>query len=161
MSNITYQFNVYEVKWVNFFFFQIMPDYYAFQHRKVAKRSIYPSSYHHRSIVQEANVSTLKSLSWSIIRNTANIYSFTVGSLKFVITGSIFPGFGSYCNNPSIWRKYETWSYKHYSIMKIYKTMSQQICKIYITDNPRKFAPTNLYDSTVCTSIQYPSYLMT
>lgn len=45
--------------------------------------------------------------------------------------------------------------------MKIYKTMSQQICKIYITDNPRKFAPTNSYDSTVCTSIQYPSYLMT
>lgn len=41
--------------------------------------------------------------------------------------------------------------------MKIYKTMSQQICKIYITDNPRKFAPTNLYDSTVCTGIQYPS----
>lgn len=45
--------------------------------------------------------------------------------------------------------------------MKIYKTMSQQICKIYITDNPRKFAPTNLYDYTVCTGIQYPSYLMT
>lgn len=45
--------------------------------------------------------------------------------------------------------------------MKIYKTMSQQICKIYITDNPRKFAPMNLYDSTVCTGIQYPSYLMT
>lgn len=43
--------------------------------------------------------------------------------------------------------------------MKIYKTMSQQICKIYITDNPRKFAPTNLYDSTVCTSIQYPQQL--
>lgn len=43
--------------------------------------------------------------------------------------------------------------------MKIYKTMSQQICQIYITDNPRKFAPTNLYDSTVCTSIQYPQQL--
>ncbi|XP_052698700.1 furin-like protease kpc-1 isoform X6 [Crassostrea angulata] len=39
---------------------QIMPDYYAFQHRKVAKRSIYPSSYHHRSIVQEANVKWLE-----------------------------------------------------------------------------------------------------
>lgn len=48
---------------VKFCIFQIMPDYYAFQHRKVAKRSIYPSSYHHRSIVQEANVSTFKPLS--------------------------------------------------------------------------------------------------
>ncbi|XP_056022622.1 furin-like protease kpc-1 isoform X5 [Ostrea edulis] len=35
---------------------QIMPDYYAFQHRKVAKRSAYPSSFHHRTIVQEPNV---------------------------------------------------------------------------------------------------------
>lgn len=113
-----------------------MPDYYAFQHRKVAKRSIYPSSYHHRSIVQEANVSTLKSLSWSIIRNTANIYSFIVGSLKFVITlAQFFLDLVATVIIPqkfTSWRKYETWSYKHYSIMKIYKTMSQQICKIYV-----------------------------
>lgn len=131
MSNITYQFNVYEVKWVNFFFFQIMPDYYAFQHRKVAKRSIYPSSYHHRSIVQEANVSTLKSLSWSIIRNTANIYSFTVGLLKFVITGSIFPGFGSYCNNPS----------KIYILKKVWNMVLKTL---FNNENLQNHVPTNL-----------------
>ncbi|XP_061173192.1 furin-like protease kpc-1 isoform X2 [Saccostrea echinata] len=39
---------------------QIMPDYYAFQHRKVAKRSAIPSSYHHRTIVQEPNVKWLE-----------------------------------------------------------------------------------------------------
>ncbi|XP_070212344.1 furin-like protease kpc-1 isoform X2 [Littorina saxatilis] len=35
---------------------QILPDYYQFQHRKVAKRSTYPSSYYHRNLAHDAKV---------------------------------------------------------------------------------------------------------
>ena len=37
---------------------QILPDYYQFQHRKVAKRSAYPSSYYHRTLARDPRVST-------------------------------------------------------------------------------------------------------
>ncbi|KAK3097979.1 hypothetical protein FSP39_015028 [Pinctada imbricata] len=39
---------------------QIMPGYYSFQHRKVAKRSIHPSSFKHRTLAQEPNVRWLE-----------------------------------------------------------------------------------------------------
>ncbi|XP_021348494.1 furin-like protease kpc-1 isoform X2 [Mizuhopecten yessoensis] len=39
---------------------QIMPDYYHFQHRKVAKRSLYSSSYFHRTLASEPNVRWLE-----------------------------------------------------------------------------------------------------
>ncbi|XP_067665685.1 furin-like protease kpc-1 isoform X2 [Haliotis asinina] len=35
---------------------QIMTDYYHFQHRKVAKRSTYPSSFYHRNLASDPNV---------------------------------------------------------------------------------------------------------
>ncbi|XP_050402514.1 furin-like protease kpc-1 isoform X5 [Patella vulgata] len=39
---------------------QIMPDYYHFQHRKVAKRSIRPSNYHHRNLATDPNIKWLE-----------------------------------------------------------------------------------------------------
>ncbi|XP_052098136.1 furin-like protease kpc-1 isoform X4 [Mytilus californianus] len=39
---------------------EIMPDYYVFQHRKVAKRSVYSSSSYHRTLAQESNVHWLE-----------------------------------------------------------------------------------------------------
>ncbi|XP_069137192.1 furin-like protease kpc-1 isoform X1 [Argopecten irradians] len=39
---------------------EIMPDYYHFQHRKVAKRSLYSSSYFHRTLASEPNVRWLE-----------------------------------------------------------------------------------------------------
>ncbi|XP_076102317.1 furin-like protease kpc-1 isoform X3 [Mytilus galloprovincialis] len=39
---------------------EIMPDYYTFQHRKVAKRSVYSSSFYHKTLEQESNVHWLE-----------------------------------------------------------------------------------------------------
>ncbi|XP_063432737.1 furin-like protease kpc-1 isoform X2 [Mytilus trossulus] len=39
---------------------EIMPDYYTFQHRKVAKRSVYSSSSYHKTLEQESNVHWLE-----------------------------------------------------------------------------------------------------
>ncbi|XP_076465888.1 furin-like protease kpc-1 isoform X3 [Babylonia areolata] len=39
---------------------QILQDYYHLQHRKVAKRSIYPSSYYHRTLAKDSKVKWLE-----------------------------------------------------------------------------------------------------
>ncbi|CAG5128733.1 unnamed protein product, partial [Candidula unifasciata] len=35
---------------------QIMPDYYHFQHRKVAKRSVFASNHYHKSLAEDSEV---------------------------------------------------------------------------------------------------------